>query len=80
MISGRYWILTILNEPIHGFTSRPNSHIDEFQSTVLSGAELKGSIHQKKFQQMNNGKANHLIIQTSSSDAMEEDFICSHFD
>ena len=29
---------------------------------------------------MNNGKANHLIIQTSSSDAMEEDFICSHYD
>ena len=29
---------------------------------------------------MNNGKANRLAIQTSSKDAMEEDFIYSHFD
>ena len=41
MISGRYWILTILNEPIHRFTSRPNFHIDEFQYNSIKRSRIE---------------------------------------
>ena len=48
MISDRYWILTILNEPSHRFTSRPSFTLMNSSTIVLRGAELKGSIHQSK--------------------------------
>ena len=41
MISDRYWILTILNEPSHRFTSRPNSHIDEFQYNRIKRSRIE---------------------------------------
>ena len=48
MISARYWILTILNEPSHRFTSRPSFTLMNSSTIVLRGAELKASIHQSK--------------------------------
>ena len=41
MISGRYWILTILNDSIHRFTSRPNFHIDEFQYNSIKRSRIE---------------------------------------
>ena len=41
MISGRYWILTILNDSIHRFTSSPNSHIDEFQYNSIKRSRIE---------------------------------------
>ena len=41
MISVHYWILTILNEPSHRFTSRPNSHIDEFQYNSIKQSRIE---------------------------------------
>ena len=41
MISGRYWILTILNDSIHRFTSSPNSHIDEFQYNRIKRSRIE---------------------------------------
>ena len=41
MISDRYWILTILNEPSHRFTSKPNSHIDEFQYNSIKQSRIE---------------------------------------
>ena len=41
MITGRYWMFTILNDSIHRFTSRPNSHIDEFQYNSIKRSRIE---------------------------------------